>query len=142
MSYLFQRHIEPAIKVESTRGNATYLKGLCESETASLIDSHGRDLNIHDDLQYAEDLVRTMGDQFKPKSVNTDWAGNYVSEWRMVSSNAGIIRGMVSRELHRAYQIGLDIRSSQVIGAMFNLAVQVWSTLGEYSSPTQDEGRR
>jgi hypothetical protein len=140
MSYLFQVHIEPALKVELTKGNANYLKELSERTTSGLTATNGRVFNRHDDFQAARDLVTSMGDQFKP--ATGDWAGNYVTEWRMVSGNAGTIRSMVSRELDTAYQIGLDIRSPKVLGEMFNLAVQVWSTVGEYSSPTQSEGRR
>lgn len=141
-SYLFQDAIEPALKVESTSGNARYLKGESERVTAKLIESNPRHVNIHDDYLHAEKLIAAMGGQFKSKDDEDDWAGNYVSEWRMVSGNAGIIRSMVSGELYRAYRIGLDIRSTKVLGKMFKLAVSVWSTLGEYSSPSQNEGRR
>jgi hypothetical protein len=141
-SYLFQDAIEPALTVESTSGNAQYLKGESEKITAGLVVSNPRHVNIHDDYSHAENLILAMGGQFKSKDVGSDWAGNYVSEWRMVSGNAGIIRSMVSGELYRAYRIGLDIRSTQVLGQMFKIAVLVWSILGEYSSPTQNEGRR
>ncbi|WCD82474.1 hypothetical protein [Pseudomonas sp. TUM22785] len=143
MSYLFQDGIEAALRVESMRGNASYLKSQCEQMTQKLINDSPRHINIHDDLSYAESLIFSMGNQFKPSGVaQGEWAGDYVSEWRMVSGNAGVIRGMVSNELYRAYQIGLDIRSNQVVGKMFKLAVMVWSTIGDYSSPTQNEGRR
>ncbi|MEP6495924.1 MAG: hypothetical protein ABJF01_24805 [bacterium] len=140
MSYLFQGAVEPAIEVELMRGNATYLKGLCEKKTRALVAAHGRDFNAHDDYEFANNLIRSMGAQFKPKAGG--WAGEYVNNWRMVSSNAGIVRGMVAAELHTAYKIGLDIRSEEVIGEMFDLAVQVWSTIGEYTGPSQNEGRR
>lgn len=142
MKYLFFDIIESAIKVESTLGNATYYKGEFKRKTEKLIESNGREFNNHDDFEYARNLVSSMGTQFKKDAMGTDWAGNYVSEWRMVSGNCGIICNLVSGELYNAYQIGLDIRSPKVIGKMFSMAVSMWSTFGAYSSPTQDEGRR
>ena len=55
---------------------------------------------------------------------------------------AGIIHTKVSGELAHAYSLGLDIRSDVVVGTMYALAVQVWSMIDEYTSPSQDEGRR
>jgi hypothetical protein len=142
MKYLFEDVIESALKAESTRGNATYYKGEFEKKTNKLVGTNGRDINMHDDYEYAENLVGSMGTQFKGDSGANGWAGDYVSEWRMVSGNCGIIRGLVRGELYKAYQIGLDIRSPKVIGKMFSMAVSMWSTFGAYSSPAQNEGRR
>ncbi|HEY1028942.1 MAG TPA: hypothetical protein VGE28_15130 [Pseudomonas sp.] len=141
MRYLFKEVIDSALNAESTRGNATYYQGNLIARTQTLVTNHGRHYNIHDDYTYAADLVNSMGTQFKKDDVG-DWAGNYVSQWRMVSGNCGTIRGLVRGELYNAYQIGLDIRSPAVIGEMFCMAVEMWSTFGAYSSPSQDEGRR
>jgi hypothetical protein len=140
MSYLFDGGIESAIKVEAMRGNATHLKGVCERTTQSLIASDGREFNSHNDFEAAEQLVKSMGVKTKPAVGR--WYGEFVHNWRQVSDNIGTIKGMVLSELGTAYQIGLDIQSANVIGHMFDLAVQVWSTIGEYTGPSQNEGRR
>ena len=140
MSYLFQGAIEPALKVEAMKGNATYLKGVCEKTTKSLIESDGREFNSHDDFVAAKQLISSMGVKTKPAVGR--WYGEFVDNWRQVSDNIGTIGGMVQSEISTAYQIGLDVRSANVIGHMFDLAVQVWSTIGEYTGPSQNEGRR
>lgn len=150
MSYLFKDIINPALlkdrnpaqlndEDQKRRAKARHLKEQSKEITGLLYSQHQRILNKADDYDRARTQVQSMGRRDKPPTG--DWAGNYAN-WYQVSSNAGLITQMVYGELHKAYQLGLDICSSQVIGAMFQLATMVWSELGDYSSPSQDEGRR
>jgi hypothetical protein len=142
MSYLFESAIEPAIKVEQLKANATNLKSRFESKTASLLTSKRRTNDIHDDFQKAKELVGTMGSKHRGTDKLAPHAWNYVESWASVSGNNEALQRMVSSELDTAYRIGLDIRSPDVIGTMFDLAAQVWSSLGAYTGYSQDEGRR
>ena len=144
MSYLFDTAIEAGLKVDLTKNNSTYLKQQAEKATADLIRSSGRDFNNHDDHEASATLVTSMGQKTRAKDGSPHAQDHaYVGDaWRMVSDNCGIVRQMVHDETYHAYQIGLDTRNPVVIGAMFKLAVMVWSMLGDYSSPTQSQGRR
>ena len=142
MSYLFESSIAPAQNSDATRGNANYLAGLCQAATDKLFRKYQRIYNIHDDKEVARVLIDSMGRQMCGNDATIPWAGTYVDGWRMVSMNAGTIRGMVHAEIYTAYQHGLDIRHVKVIGKMFDLAVQVWSSIGAYTGYSQDEGKR
>ena len=144
MSYLFDRIIEPAANAKSPKPVAGHLRDSSQQVTQQLIKTNPRTVNRGsgaptDDDRVAADLVNQMGSQIKTTSPH---AQDYVDNWRQVSGNAGTVRAYVSRELDHAYQIGLDITAPAVIGKMFYLAVMIWSELGDYTSPTQDEGRR
>lgn len=145
MSYLFESLIEPSLtpdvkdKDRSRYGHADRLRGFSRQMTDTLLRTHPKTTHKQDDDRVSDDLVAQMTTK---TSKGKPHASDYVSEWRMVSDNAGIIGGMVRSELHQAVQIGVDTRDPEVIGRMIDIAVQVWSALGQYTGPPQSDLRR
>ena len=147
MPYLFDREIEAAIAKQVKLADANKLKEKSEAVTADLLINHPNPGNYLANDATAEALAASMGSKSRRDRgsvpANAPHAMDYVGdEWRLVSDNAQIIYGKVSGELAHAYQLGLDIRSAVVIGQMYKLAVKIWSTIGQYTGPEQNEGRR
>jgi hypothetical protein len=140
--YLFCERLEEAARraPPEKQKEAEWLKQFSGGKTAHLTTQHGRITNRHDDRSKTKELVEQMGT--KLKSPGLAHARDYVDEWTRVSDNCGLIRKMVHAEVDAAYGWGLDTRSPEVIGIMYFIACYLWSELGEYSSPTQDEGKR
>ncbi|MCI4568481.1 hypothetical protein [Lysobacter sp. CFH 32150] len=143
MPYLFDREIEAAIN--KNVHDATELRTTCDNATTHLLPLHPNPHTYAANDATAEQLAISMGSKSrKDRDVpaTNPHALDYVSGWTALSDNAQHIVGMVCGELPHAYQLGLDIRSHVVIGTIYKLAVKVWSTIGQYTGPAQDEGRR
>lgn len=140
MPYLFDQEVEEAIAKGFRPNDIKHLKEQCEAATAKLLLRHPRTGNYPADDPAAQALVESMGGFNVP--AGAPHARQHVENWRQVSGNAQLMIDKVSRELAHAYQLELDIQSDAVIGKMYELAVNVWAMIDEYTGPGQDEGRR
>lgn len=148
MPYLFEARITAILNRRPGFQDAQELATKCRDHTARLLLHHPLPGGYAADDQVASNLVSSMGSRSRrdrgavpanaPHASDPGFVGN---DWVNVSNNAQHIVGMVSAELAYAFNLGLDIRSPEVIGTMYKLAVRVWS-LDEYTGYVQDEGRR
>lgn len=147
MPYLFEREIAAAIADKVKLPDTKQLKEKSEAKTAELLLNHPNPGNYLANDAVAEALAASMGSKSRRDRGNipadAPHAIDYVGDsWRMVSSNTQEIYGKVSGELAHAFQLGLDIRSPVVVGNIYKLAVNAWSTIGQYSGYDQYEGKR
>jgi hypothetical protein len=120
--------------------NLKALKERCQKTTRELEGSNRRTATYERDDKEARNLIFTMGEKTKrdrsdPKAPH---ASSYMGTWMVLSDNHSTVRAKVSAEAGHAHDLGLDIRSADVIGAMYVLAANVFSEIDNYSSPDSD----
>jgi hypothetical protein len=142
-NYLFERDVEPALQ-GAKADKAQIVQTKCMTVTSRLQGTY--QLGGGANIDAAKAIARRMGvrdrrDLMNDQQLHQHHASRYC-DWNLVSNNAQHIVGMVCGELQVAVDLGIDISRPEVIGAMFDLAVQVWSGPGPYTGYDQGEGRR
>jgi len=139
MPYLFERDIEANIKAKFKPAEAEHLQGEYPRITNSLRQKYPRTDGYLAGDPTAAALAKKMGMQ-ESGPAGSPHASQYC-DWRVISQNAQTVYGRVSDELGVAYNLGLDIRNEKVVGKMYQLAAEIFSTFGKYSGYAQYEGR-
>jgi hypothetical protein len=141
MPYLFDSEVDAVFAKKSDDPDIRNTKTRCEDETTRLQQGHGPVANYQYPDDAASQLVANMGtksargrDAALAGSPHASDEGYLGSGWQLASGNQPELVAMVHQQLQNAYNLQIDIRSSEVIGTMYKLAGLVFSTIRPYAS--------
>ena len=129
MPYLFEDDVAAALAKDKNNKAYQYLEKDCQDVTRALM-KRKEDYPEYGEDPEARKLAIAVGQK-------TGSASRYVKTWAQIDTDT--IRRRVVGELDNAYGLKLDIRREGVVGAIYELAVKVLSTLGAFSGPSDDQ---